>query len=269
MDAEMQRRDPDWRGRQFRALCRSSPWRWETIRFEIVGRITSAERAAGPTAPGASPEPAASARPVPVRAWFRRPNALRVESVDGTLLQITTNLNESRDEFYISSSRKSWLLQPRLVSPVYDDDQLVARRPEADYSMPIFGSPRWAAVLDPVELAGNAPVPFETPYANRVQIETVEPLEVAGRRSLRAVVVPGHTYRPLVDGYPLIRPGRTAVTIDWETGVCVAAEALDGAEPGAGHELRILGLDEYLIDDLFTGQDYGLSDVRAHPPYRI
>ena len=48
----------------------------------------------------------------------------------------TTGINDSRDGFYVSSTRKSWLLPPQLVTPVYDDGGLVRRRPEAAYGEP-------------------------------------------------------------------------------------------------------------------------------------
>src|SRR5687768_5774583 len=125
----------------FRNLRRSSPWKWQSLRFEY--RETSPDGAG------------------PVRAWLRRPGALRLESMDGTLLHNTTGINDSRDGLYISATRRSWLLPAHLVTPVYDDGGLVRRRPEAAYGEPSFGNSRFAAALDPVELAGNAPVPLE------------------------------------------------------------------------------------------------------------
>ena len=52
----------------FRALARSSPWRWRTLRF--VRHETG---------------PVADRRRAPVRAWLRRPDRLRVEDLDGGL----------------------------------------------------------------------------------------------------------------------------------------------------------------------------------------
>ena len=144
----------------FRNLCRSSPWKWQSLRFEYR------ETPEGGT--------------VPVRAWLRRPGALRLESTDGTLLHSTTGINDSRDGLYVSATRRSWLLPAHLVTPVYDDGGLVRRRPEAAYGEPSFGNSRFGAALDPVELAGNAPVPLEFPRANAVEL--LEPVrEVAAR----------------------------------------------------------------------------------------
>jgi hypothetical protein len=52
----------------FAALARSSPWRWSTLRF-TDGRIRAEARDG-------------------VRAWLRRPEALRVETLGGALAQI-------------------------------------------------------------------------------------------------------------------------------------------------------------------------------------
>ena len=58
--------------------------------------------------------------------------------------------------------------------------------------------------------------------------------------------------------------------IDAGTGVCVASRWLDGGqgaatEPdGYGHWLRILGVDEYMLDDLFLAESMNLTDVRRH-----
>lgn len=71
----------------FRNLCRSSPWRWTSLRFEYL------------ELPGTGA--------AMVRAWLRRPGALRLESPDGKLLYSTTGINDSKDEFYVSSTRRS------------------------------------------------------------------------------------------------------------------------------------------------------------------
>lgn len=240
----------------FRALCRSSPWRWKTLRFEVSWR-----------------EPDVSGEPPPVddgvRAWLRRPGALRVESVDGTLLYSTTGTGGSRGDSYVNSTRRSWLLPPRLVTPVFNSAGLVRRRPEAAYGEPVFENPRFSAMLDPVELAGNAPVAYETPFANVIEIHSLRQVDQQGRDALEAVVVPNHNYRPFTPGYPLIGSGETTVTIDWETGVCLSTLALDGPLAGSGHSVRVLGVDEYMPDDLFVEASNNLSDVRRHLPWEV
>lgn len=249
MDMEaLDRREP---ADTFRALCRSSPWRWESLRFEVY-------RSAGNTEDAG------------VRAWLRRPGGLRVETLDGRLLHSTTGINDSRDDLYISATRKSWLLPPRLVTPVYNNLGLVRRRPEAAYGEPEFGGPRWTSMLDPVELAGKSPVPVDAPQANAVDVEAVTEVEDEGRRTLAATVTPLRGYVPRDPDFPLAGPGRTEVRIDWQTGVCVAARPLDSDAEGAaarGHRLRILGVDEYMLDDLFVEVSMHLTDVREHIPW--
>lgn len=279
----------------FRRLCRSSPWRWTTLRFDVEwftgagspGPVPPMPPARSPVAPldrqedfvpvDALSAPALTGRPadtgseaVPrVSAWLRRPDALRVEDPDGQLLFSTTSIHASRDASYVSGSRASWLLPPRLVTPVYDDDGLVRRRPEADYGDPVFGDARWAAMLDPVELAGPAPVPLEFPLSNVVEIHELAATRDAGRAVLEAVVSPNLTYTPQTAGFPLLEAGRTSLRIDRETAVCVYSEALDGPLRGHGHRLLIHASDEYMLDDLFVEQSMHLTDVRDHIPWIV
>ncbi|WP_309990896.1 hypothetical protein [Paenarthrobacter nitroguajacolicus] len=233
----------------FRNLCRSSPWKWTTLRFEYLER------------PGTGA--------TMVRAWLRRPGALRLETPDGQLLHSTTGINDSRDGFYVSATRRSWLLPPHLVTPVYDDVGLVRRRPEAAYGEPAFGNGRLAAALDPVELAGNSPVPIEFPDTNRVFMEEPREVDHEGRPALETIVTPSRAYVPSDPKEPLVHPGRTLLRIDAGTGVCVASQSLDGDTSGKGHWLKILGVDEYMLDDLFLAESMNLTDVRRHIPWDI
>ncbi|WP_035748832.1 hypothetical protein [Arthrobacter sp. 35W] len=242
---------------QWRNLCRSSPWKWQSLRFTLRWGIPTAQR-------GDGREP-----PAPVACWLRRPGALRVESLDGALLQNTSGINDSRDGLFISGNRKPWYLPPHLVTPVYDGDGLVARRPEAAYGEPVFGTPRFAALLDPVELAGRAPVPLDSPFANVAEPGPITVVEHEGRTAWQATVEPTATYQPTSPGHPLLYPGRTLLRIDAGTGVCVASQALDGELAGAGHWLAIAAVDEYMLDDLFEDTSFGLTDVRAHIPWEL
>ncbi|MCU1512658.1 MAG: hypothetical protein JWO34_2498 [Arthrobacter sp.] len=241
----------------FRNLCRSSPWKWQSLRFEYLDRPV--------TSPGADPaNDAAASAPDLVRAWLRRPGALRLETAERLVLHSTTGINDSRDGFYVSSTRKSWLLPPQLVTPVYDDGGLVRRRPEAAYGEPCFGNGRFGAALDPVELAGNAPVPLEFPNSNAVEIGAISEVDHEGRPALEATVSPNAGYRPAYPDAPLCRPGRTLVRIDAGTGVCVASRWLEGGTDSYGHWMRILAVDEYMLDDLFLAESMNLTDVRRH-----
>lgn len=237
---------------RFRNLCRSSPWKWQSLRFEYT------ERSEGSAAEG-----------VTVRGWLRRPGALRLESTDGKVLHSTTGINDSRDGLYVSSTRKSWLLPPQLVTPVYDDDGLVRRRPEAAYGEPCFGNGRFAAALDPVELAGNAPVPVEFPHLNAVEVHSTSEVEHEDRPALEAIVIPSGAYRPVDPSAPLCREGRNLVRIDIGTGVCVADSWLDGPADSLSNWLKILAVDEYMLDDLFLAESMNLTDVRRHISWDI
>ena len=53
----------------FAALCRSSPWRWDTVRFTLYW---------------VSEDPDTAAHPV--RVWLRRPSDVRVETLQGLSL---------------------------------------------------------------------------------------------------------------------------------------------------------------------------------------
>lgn len=233
----------------FRNLCRSSPWKWTSLRFEYLERPGT----------GASM----------VRAWLRRPGALRLETPDGQLLHSTTGINDSRDDLYVSSTRRSWLLPADLVTPVYDDAGLVRRRPEAAYGEPSFGNGRLAAALDPVELAGNAPVPLEFPDTNPVFLEQPREVDHEGRLALETIVTRSRTYVPSDPAEPLAHIGRTLIRIDAGTGVCVSSQSLDGDSSGKGHWLKILAVDEYMLDDLFLAESMNLTDVRRHIPWDI
>jgi hypothetical protein len=238
----------------FRNLCRSSPWKWQSLRFEYWDE---------PFAD--APDPAAPL----VRAWLRRPGALRLETAGGLVLHSTTGINDSKDGFYVSATRKSWLLPPHLVAPVYDDGGLVRRRPEAAYGEPGFGNGRFSAALDPVELAGNAPVPLEFPGSNAVEISDVRHIDHEGRAALEAVVTPTAAYHPADSAAPLCQAGINRVRIDLETAVCVASRSLETATSDYGHWLRIIAVDEYMLDDLFLAESMNLTDVRRHISWDI
>lgn len=245
----------------FRHLCRSSPWRWQSLRFELHRKF--------PAANGSGENPDTADTAAALKCWVRRPGALRVETLEGTLLASTTKINESRDSLFISGNRKPWLLPPSLVNPVRDGNGFVVRRPEALYGEPAYGSGRFSAALDPVELAGDRPVPLEAPFANVAEISDIAPVSHQGREAVEAVLTPNASYRPTFADAPLLFPGRTAVRIDLETGICVASQSLDGETAGAGHWMVLMGIDEYMLDDLFEEVSMGLTDVRSHIPWDL
>jgi len=52
--------------------------------------------------------------------------------------------------------------------------------------------------------------------------------------------------------------------VDLGTGVCVASQSLEAGSEEYGHWLRIIAVDEYMLDDLFLAQSMSLTDVRQH-----
>lgn len=252
--SEPWQRDPDRPAvteRSFAALCRSSPWLWDTLRFSLHWVPGPQDRAAQP-----------------VRAWLRRPSDLRVETLHGARLYTSTSLERSRDDFYVAGTPRSWLLHPALVTPVYDDDALVTRRPEAAYGDPVFGGGRWQAILDPVELVGPAPVPPYLPEQRPAALRSLTAGAFARRRVWCATVEPTVRYRPTTPGHPLA-PGPTRIAVDVATGVCVHSHVLEGPYAGQGHRLVVEAVDEYQLDDLFTREAFDLTDVSRHVPWPV
>ncbi|GGC92567.1 hypothetical protein GCM10011512_19550 [Tersicoccus solisilvae] len=215
---------------RFRRLCRSSPWRWRTLRFRAALRA------------GAEP----------VEVLVRRPLALRVVSATGELLYAATSARPGTGSYATPARRSSWLMSPHLVTPMRDPDGLVRRRPEAAYGEAWSDDPRLASALDPAQLAGNAPAAAELPHAEPVTVHALREVAHEGRTALEAVVSPGHAYRVADPAAALLGPGRSTVRVDAATGVCVLVEPEDD-DAGPSLWLRILGTDEYAGDDEFLG----------------
>jgi hypothetical protein len=120
---------------RFVALTRSSPWRWRTLRFRV---LRGWDRA-------------------PFRALVRRPNGLRVEALDGSLLTAERQSAEPAPAVHVDGQARG--AGASLVVRDHADlgeDGLVRRRPtehEAEYDDPMLRDYRWVAMLDPVELA--------------------------------------------------------------------------------------------------------------------
>ncbi|MBB3086003.1 hypothetical protein [Geodermatophilus sabuli] len=236
----------------FRALARSSPWRWSTLRFTVRWR---GERALGP-----------------VRAWLRRPDVVRVETLDGHLLQV---VRESPQRVGVLTSGGGYdrrLPWPEDVpAPLLRPDGLVAERPDGlSYDAPMYQDYAWVAVLDPVELADGRDPETGERAGPGLTIETVTEIEHGGRPAWEAVVRPTPLYEPRCGCCSLVRsrlvdryewgeasfadaeyPTEYLVRLDVQTGVCVWTEALDGTWVGTGHVLRIEAVDEPMDDALF------------------
>jgi hypothetical protein len=201
--------------RAFAALARSSPERWTALRFTRRG----------------------SSLP-PVRAWLRRPDLLRVEDLDGRLLQV----------------RRQHPGPAGCDAPVYRDHT-------------------WVAMLDPVELADGRDPDDGLPGPGARSWEVGE-VEHGGRPAWEALVAPTASYEPRCSCCSLLRsrevderlvagggpgavlaehPSAARVRLDAGTAVCVLVEDLDGPSPGVRLDVRIEAVDEPVDDTLFRG----------------
>ncbi|WP_409331786.1 hypothetical protein [Trujillonella humicola] len=230
----------------FRALARSSPWLWSTLRFTFRQ--------------GRSPA---------VRGWLRRPDLLRVEDAAGGIGVVRGR-----------SSTSTTLVAgigpvepPPEPTPVFRPDGLVAVRPEwgelSQADDPMWQNYVWVAALDPLELADGQLRDDDGPAGPPVRIGDLREVVHGGRLAWEAVVTPTSTYDPRCSCCPLLRdpeidrlewgapfegaeyPSATRVRVDVGTGVCVLTEALDGTWAGEGHEVLIEAVDEPMDDALF------------------
>ena len=248
----------------FAALARSSPWRWSTLRFT--------ERRTGT---GARDE---------LRAWLRRPDALRVETAGGGLLQVVRERRQEVGVLTIGGGQTTvlpWPTDAAAPAPELRADGLVAMRPsssEVAYDAPMYQDYFWVAMLDPVELADGRDPGSGAPVSPALTVDELAEVEHGGRPAWEALVRPTAVYEPRCGCCPLLRtraidvlewaddprgvldeyPEAFRVRLDVGTGVCVRTEQIGGLTPGAGHELRIEAVDEPMADDLFVDPDVGL-----------
>ncbi len=239
----------------FAALARSSPWRWTTLRFTVSW-------------------PADPWRTGEVRAWLRRPDSLRVESLDGALLRAERTRPPTVRLYGIGGgSTRPMAGASQTATPGLRPDGLVAERPHdpsLTYDDPMHENYHWVAMLDPVELADGDQRTGER--APALGFESIRAVEHAGRPAWEAVVVPEETYEPRCGCCPLLRtravdlleyqdspadvlavyPDAYRVRLDVQTGVCVLTEELGGASPGKGHDVGIEAVDEPMDEALFV-----------------
>jgi len=246
----------------FAALARSSPWRWTALRFTARW-------------------PGDAWRAQELRAWLRRPDRLRVETVDGALVQVVHESPRQLSVLTSDGNRYSatlpWWTAPHAPPPPLRADGLVAARPdrfEYDFAFdaPMYRDYFWVAMLDPVELAdGRGPDADATLPGTEIDAITV--VDHAGRPAWEAILGPTPAYEPRCTCCSLLRsrevdlaeaaagagdkvvldeyPYAYRVRLDVGTGVCVLTEPIGGSTPGSGHELRIEAVDEPMADDLF------------------
>jgi hypothetical protein len=250
----------------FAALARSSPWLWSTLRFTERRRL-----------PGGTRE---------LRAWLRRPDQVRVETLDGALLQIVRESPRrvgvlTPDGGYVREL--PWPATGEL--PLRRPDGLVAERPAGmSYDAPMYQDYRWVAMLDPVELADGIDPETGAAVPGLVIDEVIE-VEHAGRPAWEAAVRTTPAYAPRCGCCPLLRsrevdlleygaespwlsttyPEAHRVRLDVGTGVCVLTSQVGGSTPAAGHDLRIEAVDEPMPDSLFVPAGH---DPGTRPPRR-
>jgi hypothetical protein len=240
----------------FAALARSSPWRWATLRFTVSW-------SGGPTGHG------------DVRAWLRRPDLLRVETLDGTLIQVVREAGPVVAVLGPAGGSPMRPVRGGALAPELRPDGLVRRRPErwTTYDAPMYQNYHWVAMLDPVELAA-------------VAVDDVVEVEHGGRPAWEAVVRTTAAYEPRCGCCPLLRsreidlleyedypehilasyPDAYRVRLDVGTGVCVFTEEIGGLAPGPRHDVRIEAVDEPMDDDLFVSPPRGLFRRRGWSP---
>ena len=235
---------------RFRALARSSPWRWSTLRYVQEHDPSGRDRDR-------------------VRVVIRRPKLARVERLDGTLLRVY----RQEPQTITPLSRRG--TAPSITLPVgssieveLDDDGLVRRRPgrwKCDTDTAMISSYYDVAVLDPVELAdGGDGGPGAT-------VEHLRVVDHRGREAWEAVLSPMDAYDPrcaccalllsealeesglgLRDEDPsFVYPDGHRVRLDVGTGVCVYNEQLGGTRAGYAHDITIEAVDEPMSDGLF------------------
>lgn len=254
----------------FTALARSSPWRWSTLRFTVRW-------------------PGDPWHTTAVRAWLRRPDALRVETLDGELLQAG---RASRSRVGLLSPEgggavaEPWPSDPGAPAPRWRADGLVAERPWGlSLDDPMYRNYFWVAMLDPAELADPSldAEPGEAPLLLSPVVGTGH----GGRPAWEAVVRTTPAYEPRCGCCSLLRsrevdlaeydddaahllatcPESHRVRLDVQTGVCVLTEAIGGEVAGRGHDLRIEAVDEPMADDLFVEPRRERLRRRGWSPY--
>jgi hypothetical protein len=241
---------------QFRALARSSPWCWSTLRFVMTHR---------------------GRKPGPERVWIRRPDRLRVEELATGEVGVSVAEPQTAAVFLLASewsrrrARKATrtLPYPTDVTPTYGPDGLVHERPprmDVDYDSPNYHLYYGVAVLDPAELAdGRSDADGHAP----VVLDELREADHHGRVAWEAVVRPTRYYDPRCPCCPLLHtegvdelfpnaaePGfefaeAFRVRLDVGTGVCVEVEEIGGSHAGWGHDVHIEAVDEPMPDELF------------------
>jgi hypothetical protein len=247
--------------KNFAALARSSPWLWRTIQFVATW-----------TEPDTSTQQ--------LRAWIDRPDGLRVETLDGRVLQADRQprspTSSTTFTAYESTSedQSADLSATVALKPEFNADGLVLRRPWfADLDDPMFENYAWVAMLDPAEFADGEEQLGDEPANDPVTITHLSSVEHANRPAWEAVLTPTETYNPRCSCCALLYGARTVelapfttpfgrqpdfryadayrVRLDVGTGICILIEQIGGTSAGSGHDLHIESVDEPIAEELF------------------
>jgi hypothetical protein len=225
----------------FRALARSSPWRWRTLHFTRHSEVDEVE------------------------AWVRRPGALLVRTAGGHE-EYVSGVPYAMSEVRSTLREEAGLPEP--PGPAYRPDGLVAERPAGyafEHGDPMWENYTWTAMLDPDELS------------HHVAVETLRAEPRAGRETWVARVRPEDGYDPRCGCCPLLwseisvrqeyagEPDRIEqfaaqgypesydVALDVRTGVVISLEPVGGGRTDLGFSLEIHQVDEDL-DAVFAGR---------------
>lgn len=225
--------------RRFRALARSAPWLSTSLKVEIDIPDELGDPGRGLTGT--------------VTAKIRQREGIAVHNATGALVFQKETFSAQRSRDYVAATNASWKLPSTLITPVYTTDHLVLRRPEIAGFDGLLPLEYWAAVLDPVEIAGTEPAAQDLAFDHPTYIHELSEIMHEGRPALAAVLSSGHTYQAALADFALVPSGtRTLLVLDLGTGVCLLRQRLSGPAPAAPDlRLRILAQDEYYINSHF------------------
>lgn len=188
-------------------------------------------------------------------AKLRQREAIVVHDAAGNLVFQDETFSAQRSRDYVAATSSSWALPSTLITPVYTADHLVLRRPEIAGFHGLMPLDYWAAVLDPVEIAGSEPAAHDLAFDHPTYIHELSEISYEGRPGIAAVLSAGHTYQPALADFALVPADtRTLLILDQATGVVLLRQVLTGSGPARTApdlKLRVLAQDEYYINSHF------------------
>ncbi|WP_347039342.1 hypothetical protein AAHB37_04210 [Glutamicibacter halophytocola] len=158
--------------RRFRALARSAPWLSTSLKVEIDIPDELGDPGRGLTGT--------------VTAKIRQREGIAVHNAAGALVFQKETFSAQRSRDYVAATNASWKLPSTLITPVYTTDHLVLRRPEIAGFDGLLPLEYWAAVLDPVEIAGTEPAAQDLAFDHPTYIHELSEIMHEGRPALAA-----------------------------------------------------------------------------------